>query len=582
MNQRWKLRAHDAALVQSIERSAGVSPVVAQILALRGITQPAKVTSFLDLKMTGLLPPEELPGLPAAVDVIMAGIADGRKIMIYGDYDCDGMTSTAIMYLTLKKLGADVSYHVPNRLGDGYGVSNEGLDKIAKRGAQLVITVDCGISSVDQVEYAKTLGMDMVITDHHQFGSKLPDARAIVHPALPDHEYPFHGLCGAGVAFKLSWALCKSHVGSDKLPPDFREFLFSMVALAAIGTVADVVPLLDENRLIVHHGLGCMRRFSGPGLKYLMKLAGLDERPELESDDIGFQIGPRLNAAGRLGQAQLGVEILTCDSPDRAIALGDYLDKLNANRKSIERKIFTSAKKAIKANFDPASEPALVISDNDWHLGVIGVVAGKIAEHYHRPSIVISVDPLGNRPATGSCRSSCGVDLFRALQGCSDLLIRFGGHSGAAGLTIDPGNIDAFREAFCHHVLEQVGSGEIEPELEIDAEALISQMTLPTMNELKKLAPFGHLNPRPLLCATGVRLSEPPKTMGDGSHIALRLEQQNSRIRAVGFGKGDWLKNIDAENGLYDFAFKPVINDFMGRRRVELQLVDFRPSEDDT
>ena len=309
MGPRWTVRAHDAKLVESIEREAGVSSVLAQILALRGITGANEVTSFLDLRMTGLRGPHELPGLTKAVEVIYDAVENGKKILIYGDYDCDGMTSTAILYRCLTKIGAAVHYFVPNRLDDGYGLNTASLEKLKKqRGAELIITVDCGISSVNEVNHAHELGMSIVVTDHHQLGPALPDADAIVHPALPDGNYPFHGLCGAGVAFKIAWALCQRHCGSEKLPKDYRELLFGCVALAAIGTVADVVPLLDENRILVHHGLGCMRQFSNAGLRHILAKAKLAEKPQLEAEDIAFMIGPRLNAAGRLGQAPLGVE----------------------------------------------------------------------------------------------------------------------------------------------------------------------------------------------------------------------------------------------------------------------------------
>ncbi len=580
MGTRWTLRAHDAQLVESIERAAGVSPVVAQILALRGITGSREVTSFLDLRMTGLRPPQELPGLSKAAEIIYDSIIQNKKIFIYGDYDADGMTSTAIMYRCLKRLDADVSYFLPNRLDDGYGVNGDSLRKLADRGAQLIVTVDCGIGSIDEVKLAHELGLTIVVTDHHQIGNSLPEADAIVHPGLPGHDYPFTGLCGAGVAFKLAWALCQRHCGSEKLPEDFRHLLFGCVALAAIGTVADVVPLLDENRILVHHGLGCMRKFANAGLRHLMGLAKLDDKPRLEAEDIAFMIGPRLNASGRLGQAQLGVELLTCTSEDRAQSLGTYIEQLNKDRDTIDRRILKSAKQQIKEKFDPGNEPALVLAHPDWHLGVIGIAAGRIAELYHRPTILISTDPLENRAGVGSCRSSCGVNLYQALSACSRHLLKFGGHPDAAGLVIEPDKIDAFREDFCDHVVSQVSLEELVPDLEIDAEALISQMTLPTMHELQKLAPFGQHNPRPLLCATGVQLASPPKTMGsDGRHISLQLKQANSRIRAVGFGKGDWLKQIDHEAGTYDFAFKPVINEFRGYRKVELHLVDFRPTK---
>jgi single-stranded-DNA-specific exonuclease len=574
------MRHHDKDLVQSIERNSDVSPVVAQILALRNISRPDEVALFLEMKMTGLRPPHELPGVTQAVEVIYAAITEKKKIFIYGDYDCDGMTSTAILYRCLTLLGAEVSYFVPNRLDDGYGLNVDSLGKLQQRGAELVISVDCGIASVDEVAFAKEKGMQIVITDHHHLGESLPDADAIVHPALPDGGYPFAGLCGAGVAFKLAWALCQCDHGSEKLPERMRNFLFGAISLAAIGTVADVVPLLDENRIIVHHGLNCLRQFANPGLNHLMRLAKCDDKPRLEAEDIAFGIGPRLNAAGRLGQAQLGVELLICESEERAKSLAEYIDELNKNRDTIDRKMLRAANKLIKENFDPETDPALVVAESDWHLGVIGIVAGRIAQTYHRPTIIISTDPLENRPGVGSCRTSCGVNLYDALSGAQEHLIGFGGHSAAAGLKIKPENIDAFREDFFEQVIQQVCVDELIPDLDIDAEVLIGSLTLSTMYELLKLAPFGQNNPRPILCATGVRLAAPPKPMGtDGRHLSLQLIQHDSRIRAVAFGKGEWAKDLSHDDSAYDFAFRPVINEFRGRRSVELHLIDFRPSE---
>ena len=587
MALRWTLRAHDTQLVEAIERSSNVSPVVAQILALRGITQPDQINTFLDLKMTGLRPPDQLPGMPQAVEKIYSAIADKKNILIYGDYDADGMTATAILYRCLKLLGAEVNYFVPSRLDHSYGLSIECLEKIhqgniqrVKPGTDLIITVDCGITSVEEVQFAHEKGMQVVITDHHHLGRSLPDADAIVHPALPGHDYPFTGLCGAGVAFKLAWALCQCHCGSPKLPEHLRNFLFTAVSLAAIGTVCDVVPLLDENRIIVHHGLNCMKRFANPGLNHLMVLAKCFDKPRLEAEDIGFSIGPRLNAAGRLGQAQLGVELLTCESDDRAKALAEYIDQLNKNRDSLDRKILRSANQLIKENHDVDSEAALVLAHPDWHLGVIGIVAGRIAQTYHRPTIMISTDSLNNRPGVGSCRTSCGVNVYEALAGCRENLIKFGGHEAAAGISIAPDKIDAFREDFCEQVISQVSVDNLIPDLDIDAEALIGHLTLGMMNDLEKLAPFGQDNPRPVLCATDVQLAATPKTMGsDGRHLSLQLKQHESSIRAVAFGKGEWLEELSAEDSLFDFAFRPVINEFRGRRSVEVQLLDFRPSK---
>jgi single-stranded-DNA-specific exonuclease len=530
--------------------------------------------------MTGLYPPERLPGVTRATEIIYTAITDHKKIVIYGDYDCDGMTSTAILFRCLKLLGGDVSYFVPNRLDDGYGLSVDSLEKLHAKGAQLIVTVDCGIASVAEVAFAKNLGLQVIVTDHHHPGASLPDADAIVHPDVPGGSYPFGGLCGAGVAFKLAWSLCQFHHGSPKLPEHLRNFLFSAISLAAIGTVADVVPLLSENRLLVHNGLNCLRKFATPGLAYLMQLAKCADKPRVESEDIAFAIGPRLNAAGRLGQAQLGVELLTTESDERALALAEYIDQLNKDRDMLDRRILKSANKLIKENHDPSLEPALVLSQPDWHLGVIGIAAGRIAQAHHRPTVMISTDPLGNRPGVGSCRTSCGVDLYQALEGAQEHLISFGGHSAAAGIKIDPEQIDAFRESFYEQVIQQVSVNELIPDLDIDAEVFIGSLTLATMRELEKIAPFGQGNPRPVLCVSGVQLAEPVKTMGsEGRHLSMKLTQHHSTIRAVAFGKGEWLEQLSDLEASYDFAFRPVINEFRGYKSVEMHLIDFRPSE---
>ena len=580
MPLRWSVQHHDAELIQSIERTCQVSPVVAQILAVRGLTHPKDVSSFLDLKMTGLHPPEALPGVVKATEKIYQAIQSRQKIFVYGDYDCDGMSSTAILYSCIELLGGNVHYFVPSRLDDGYGVSADALKRLKDRGAEFIITVDCGINSVKEVQYAQELGITMIVTDHHVPGDVLPAAAAIVHPALPDSDYPFADLCGAGVAFKLAWSLCQRHHGSEKLPVRLRNFLFSAIAMAAIGTVADVVPLLGENRIIVNHGLNLIRGYCSPGLEHLMRLAKVDNKPKLAAEDIAFMIGPRLNAAGRLGQAQLGVELLTVENEERAKSLAEYIDQLNKSRDSLDRSILRAANKQIKEEFDIAIEPAIVLGHTDWHVGVIGIVAGRLAEKYHRPTILISIDKLGNKPATGSCRTSGGVDLLKALQGCSEHLIKFGGHRAAAGISIDPAKIPEFREAFCHQIALQSTPEERIPELDIDAEAQLSQLTIQTINELEKLAPFGQGNPRPVMCVSNVKLARSPKTMGkEDRHLDLQLIQQDIKIRAVGFGKGEWVQELSSlAESPFDFAFKPVINDFGGRRKVELHLIDFRPS----
>ncbi len=415
MPKRWHIRPHDSASIARLEREASVSSVVAQLLICRGICDPRVVREFLDPKLTGLRDPDLLPGVPAAADRLLAAAKSGRPIVVYGDYDADGMTATSILLGCLKLLGAEVSFYVPNRIDEGYGLNDEALRTLAQRGAATVVTVDCGITSLGEAATAKELGLELIITDHHEMKSELPDAAAIVHPRLPGHQYPFAGLSGAGVAFKLAWALCQRACQAKKVTEGMRSFLLQAIGLAAIGTVADIVPLVDENRIIVHHGLRSLREWPTLGVAALMKLTKLDQKPCLECEDIGFTIGPRLNAAGRLGQAQLGVELLTTERTDRAAALAEYLHELNGSRDSLERSIYLSANKQIQENFDPENDSALVLAGRGWHAGVIGIVAGRLAEKFHRPVVLIAQDDVGVKPGIGSVRGAPGCSVHEAL-----------------------------------------------------------------------------------------------------------------------------------------------------------------------
>jgi single-stranded-DNA-specific exonuclease len=577
MGKRWLIRPHDADLISHLERSASVSAVVAQLLLCRGIREADHARSFLDAKLSDLRDPDLLPGVTAAADRVHAAIQSRHRIVIYGDYDADGMTATALLYRCLKLLGADVGYYVPNRMEEGYGLNDDALRTLADRGTRLVITVDCGIASTRQALTAAEVGLELVVTDHHELGPELPQAAAIVHPRLPGSGYPFGGLCGAGVAFKLAWAICQRASAAKRVSPPMRQFLLDAVGLVALGTVADVVPLLDENRVLVRHGLTSLKRRPPLGLAALMKCSELDKKPALASEDLAFSVGPRLNAAGRLGQAQLAVELLITESADRAQSLAEYLEELNNSRKSLERSIYLAANKQAKERFDPTSDPALILAGDDWHQGVIGIVAGRLAEKYHRPVVLVSLDPTGVKPGTGSARTAAGIDLYAALAACREHLLGFGGHMAAAGLTIDRLQVDAFREALCDYVAGELTPENVVAELHVDAEAPLGQLTLNTVRQMELLAPFGQDNPRPLLCATGVQLAEPPRTMGGGDrHLSLRLRQGNVALRAVAFGHGDWAEELSRLDQPMDVAYRPVINHFRGRDSVELHLVDWR------
>ncbi len=580
MAKSWRFSPHDADRVTKLERGTGVPAVVAQLLVARGMYEPSDVHAFLDAKLTGLRDPNELPGVPQAVSCIYSAIQQKRKIVIYGDYDCDGMSGTAILFSCLRILGADVSYHIPNRLDEGYGLNHESLHSLAARGAKMVVTVDCGIASVDQAETAHALGLELIVTDHHEMADQLPRAAAIVHPRLPGHSYPFAGLCGAGVALKVAWALCQRACDAKKVNESLRAFLIQAVGLAALGAIADVVPLLDENRVLVRHGLVSLRHQPTLGISALLKVTKCDERSALSSEDIAFMIAPRLNAVGRLGQAQLGVELLTTCSAERALALAEYVNELNVQRDSVERSIYLAANKQIKDNFDPENESAFVLAGEGWHAGVIGIVAGRLAEKYHRPVVLIALDGTGNRPGMGSARTACGVNLHESLAQCGDLLLSHGGHAAAAGLRIDPAHVDTFRAAFCKCAEAKVKPEDLIAVLRIDAEAPLSQLTLRTVQQMEQLAPFGEGNPRPVLCASGVRLAEPPRHMGKSDrHLSVRVVQHNVSLRAIAFGRGDWLEALTKLDCPIDVAYRPVINEFRGRRSVEIQIVDWRLAE---
>lgn len=582
MEKRWRIFPHDAARIRQLEQAAGVPPVVAQLLLSRGLSDPSAVKGFLEAKFSDLRDPETLPGVPEAADRIYAAIEEKRRITVYGDYDADGITASAILYRCLQTLGADVGYYVPSRFDEGYGLNSEALEKLVQRGTKLLITVDCGIASLKEADHARQLGLELIITDHHEMAERLPDAAAIVHPRLPGTNYPFGGLCGAGVALKLAWALCQKKSNAKRVTDRLRNFLLTAVGLASIGTVADVVPLLDENRLIVRHGLNCLREFSVPGIEAILEVAKLGDKQQLTSEDIGFMIGPRLNAAGRLGQAQLAIELLTTDSRERAQALAEYIHQLNESRGSLERSIYLAAQKQAKDEFDPVNDPALVLAGHGWHVGVIGIVAGRLADKYNRPVVLIALDQAGVKPGVGSARSACGLNLHEAMKACEHNLLGCGGHAAAAGLQISPDKIEAFRAEFVEYAASEVTEQSQIAELTIDAEAPISQLTFKTVNQIEMLAPFGEGNRRPIMCASGAKLVDKPKRIGGGErHLSVHLEHHGVRIRGVAFGQGDWAEPLSKHEGLLDIAFQPVINNFRGRSNVELQLVDWKPHAGD-
>ncbi|MCA9088325.1 MAG: single-stranded-DNA-specific exonuclease RecJ [Planctomycetaceae bacterium] len=579
MPRHWRFAPHDRAVIGRVAQELNCSPLLAEVLVARGLTSGKQAREFVTASINDLYPPDLLPGLAAAADRIVAAVQAGRRVTIYGDYDVDGVTSTSILWHCLKLAGAQVDYYIPCRLEEGYGLNIDAIRQLHSEDPErLVVTVDCGICSVDEAALSKELGLELIITDHHTMGETLPDAAAIVHPRLPGHDYPFVDLCGAGVAFKLAWGICQRLGDGTKASPRMREFLKSSVGLAAMGTVADVVPLVGENRIIVRYGLSTLVEKSTPGLSMLLRVAGLEKTEEFTAEDIGFGLAPRINAAGRLGQARLAVELLTTDNRARAAQLADYVDQLNKNRQTVERKIFKQAKEMVAEHPEWEDHSALVLASPDWHPGVIGIIASRLAEHFERPTIMIAINSETN-VGQGSGRSYANYDLHSGIAGCSDLLIGFGGHRAAAGLRIAADRIDEFREAFSSVTTDNHAPTKEDTEVAVDAEINLEDLTHKAVKELEWLGPFGAAHRRPIFCSSPVHLVDAPSRMGGGDrHLSMRVRQGQKVYRCVAFGKGDWVDEIAAVDGPLSICFSAGLNRYRGYESVELNLIDWKPA----
>lgn len=568
----WRLQPHDAAAVERLARQLEASPIVAQLLLNRGVNDPAAARTFLDCPLTGLRPPSELPGATEAADRLWQATKDRRRITVYGDYDADGVTGTAILVQALRHVGADVDFYVPNRLEEGYGLNCDAIRKLAEAGTKVIVTVDCGITSCAEAEIARELGVELIVTDHHEQKESLPAASMIVHPRLPGST-TFGGLSGSGVAFKVAWLLCQKASGSDKVEPRLREFLLDAVAFAALGLIADVVPLLDENRIYVRHGLHRLRTAPTVGICLLLESAKLDANSSLRAEDIAFRVAPRLNAAGRLGCARLVVDLLTTASAERARELTRFLEDQNVQRQSLERKTLSEAREQIETN-GVHSGAALVLASSDWHAGVVGIVAGRLTDLFGRPTLVIA---LNSEVGVGSGRSVPGFDLNRALSQCGDVLTSHGGHAAAAGFKVPRDRIDELRSRFNEIVARHTPRGTPSPELTLDAEVPLSALTPGLVAQLDRLEPYGSHNPRPRFLATELQIIGEPRKVGGGErHLSFRVQQGTTNLRAIAFGAGERCDELMADQGRCCAVFTPRINDWNGRRSVEMDVADFR------
>jgi single-stranded-DNA-specific exonuclease len=570
----WRLLPHDSDVIGRLAAGLGVAPVVAQLLVNRGLREPAVARKFLDAPLTDLHPPHNLPGAAAAADRLWAAARDRRKITVYGDYDVDGVTGTAILLQCLTHLGADVDFYVPNRLDEGYGLNLDALRQLAAAGTKLVVTVDCGICSCAEADEAKRLGLELIVTDHHEYKPDLPCADVLVHPRLPGHRYPFGGLSGAGVAFKVAWLTCQRAEGGERVGPKLREFLLDAVVLAALGLVADVVPLHDENRVYVRHGLRRLGAAPTVGLRALLAAAGLAEAKAVRAEDIGFRLAPRLNAAGRLGCARLVVELLTTPSPQRAHDLATYLESQNQQRQQIERRITTQARE-LATDGPHRDDPAVVLASADWHAGVIGIVAGRLAEQLGRPVLLIAMKPDGT--CAGSGRSVNGFALHEALAHCNEDLLSHGGHAAAAGFRVRHDRIAAFRDRLCAYAARHFPGGPPAPELVLDAEVPLSALTPGLLAQVDRLEPYGAANPRPRFLLADLEVVGDPRRIGGGErHLSFRVRQGTTALRCVAWGMGERAEELMSGERKCCLAATPKINEWNGYRAVELEVADFR------
>ena len=566
MRKRWKFIEHDKDRARRLAESTGVTPLIAAILISRGYDEHESATTFLNPVYEDLHDPLLLKGMDRAVERVLKAVDSNEKILIWGDYDVDGTTGTVVLRKALEILGGNTGYHVPHRFKEGYGVNQPEIEKAKEEGYGLAISVDCGITSFEAVEWATDNGLDFIVTDHHLAKDKgVPNAYSVVNPNQPGCEYPDKHLAGVGVAFKLAHAILRER-GKENLVPYFLK-------VVAIGTIADVMKLTGENRSIVSLGLSDLPKTINPGLKALMEVS--ECRAEMTSYHIGFRIAPRINAAGRMDAAKHVVELLETQEFGKARELAEYLNKRNLERQKVQAEI---TERAIAESESMGDRRFVVISGEGWHRGVIGLAASRIAEKLHRPSVVLSVE---DGMAYGSARSVGEFHLLNALDSCSDLFEQFGGHAVAAGMTLKESNIEKLREGLNEYADEFLDDDELIPEITIDAPVRSASLSLGLIEEMKALEPFGQGNPKPLFATGGLKLVADPWVMKE-KHLKLQLKGPGGeRLEAVWWDGVERSEGLDLnEGGVYEIAHKLEANTWQGNTRLQMVVSDIRPEND--
>ncbi|MFO7248345.1 MAG: single-stranded-DNA-specific exonuclease RecJ [Bacillota bacterium] len=555
---RWHMRPYDEQAAERLARLCGLPVLAARLLVQRGITNPEEAERFLNPAPDHFHDPFRLDGMERAVSRIRRAIADDEPILIYGDYDADGVTSTALMIHLLRMLGARFAYYVPNRFTEGYGLHPQVVEWAAEQGFGLLVTVDTGITAVEAVARARARGVDVVITDHHEPPPELPDAYAVINPKKPGCAYPFDQLAGVGVAFKVAHALLGR-------PP------MELVDLAAVGTIADLVPLVDENRVLAKLGLAALNRSNRPGLRALLRVSGLEGKP-VDEGHVAFALGPRLNAGGRLESADDAVRLLATDDAAEAEALAKRLDALNRQRQDLVEQMAAEAAEEVAATCDWSRDRAIVVAREGWNIGVVGIVASKLVERFYRPTVVLSIDAASGM-AKGSARSIEGFDLYQALSTCRDLFTHFGGHPMAAGLSLPADAIPHLRERFNAVASARLRDEDLVPVTHVDAACTLSEVTLEAVETLMRLAPFGVGNPCPRVILSGMRLVQYRRVGRDGQHLKALLSDGSGTLDAVGFSLGELAGSLTPADRL-DVVGELAVNEWNGVRRPQLVLRD--------
>ncbi|WP_455661907.1 single-stranded-DNA-specific exonuclease RecJ [Pradoshia sp.] len=561
---RWLLKKADETIIHTFINELNQPRIVAELLVNRGIKTVDAARSFLYAAEQDFYDPFLLSGMEEAVKRIVKAVKNNEKITIYGDYDADGVSSTTVLKLALNQLGAEqVDWYIPNRFTEGYGPNKDAFAKIKEKGTSLLITVDCGISAIEEAQLAKDLGMDYIVTDHHEPGPMLPEALAILHPKKPGETYPFSELAGAGVAMKLAHALL------GELPEE-------LIGIAAIGTIADLVPLQDENRLIAIRGLQALKKTNRPGLLALYKKAGI-AMDSFNEDSIGFGIAPRINAVGRLEDADPAVELLLTNDQAEAERIAEEIDFLNKERQSIVKEITLEAMAEVESRFPLEQYPVLVIAKEGWNPGVVGIVASKLVEKYYRPTIILSIDREKGM-AKGSARSIPGFDLFQNLSVNRELLPHFGGHPMAAGMTLRIEDVDELRSRLCRQAKDILTEEDFQPVTEIDGVVSIEEISLPLIGQMAGLAPYGMHNPKPRILIEGASVASAKKIGADKTHLKLALEENGVQLDSIGFGLGDIYDHLSPYAKVSAIG-ELAVNEWNNLKKPQLFLQDLSVTE---